>query len=217
LRGFIGASNESLSRISHPDFLTAPQFVFLDKGGFDGAPFGGGGIGFQWNNWLRTDATVEYRGKTQFHALDRFSSANSGFNTSQFTASKSEFVALANLFLDLGTWWCFSPFIGAGAGISSIKIDHFRDVNVIASSGSWADARTQTNFAWALHAGAAYKVTSNFAIELSYRYLRLGDARSGFLVNFDPLVVPASPVTQVSFQKIQSNDVILGARWALQP
>jgi hypothetical protein len=72
LRGFIGASNESLSRISHPDFLTAPQFVFLDKGGFDGAPFGGGGIGFQWNNWLRTDATVEYRGKTQFHALDRF-------------------------------------------------------------------------------------------------------------------------------------------------
>jgi opacity protein-like surface antigen len=47
LRGFIGASNESLSRISHPDFLTAPQFVFLDKGGFDSAPFGGGGIGFQ--------------------------------------------------------------------------------------------------------------------------------------------------------------------------
>src|SRR5689334_23280015 len=37
--GFIGASNEFLSRISHPDFLTAPQFAFIDKGGFNSAPF----------------------------------------------------------------------------------------------------------------------------------------------------------------------------------
>jgi len=220
LRGFIGASNEYLSNISHPDFLTAQQLVFLDKGGFDSAAFGGGGIGYQWNNWLRTDATVEYRGNAGFHALDQFVNPNSpgsGFNTNQFTASKSELVALANVFFDLGTWRCFTPFIGAGAGVAQIKINHFTATNVInGSSGAWADTGTQTNFAWALHAGAAYKVTPTFAIELSYRYLHLGDAQSGLLVNLDPAMVVAANLAPVTFNHIQSNDIMLGARWMLQ-
>jgi opacity protein-like surface antigen len=216
LRGYIGASNEFLSSISHPDFLTAPQFGFLDKGGFDGAPFGGGGIGFQWNNWLRADATFEFRGKADFHALDRFFNTGMGaFNTNLYTASKSEIVALANVYLDLGTWWCFTPFIGAGAGGAQIKIDHFRDVNVRASGGGWADTGTQTNFAWALHAGAAYKVTSNFAVELSYRYLNVGNARSGTLLNLDPTVSPGT-FAPMTFHNIQSHDIMLGVRWMLQ-
>jgi opacity protein-like surface antigen len=219
LRGFVGASNEFLSRISHPDFLTAPQFGFIDKGGFDSAPFGGGGIGFQWNNWLRADATVEFRGKAGFHALDRFFNnfqfSGPTFNTNQYTASKSEIVALANLFLDLGTYWCFTPFIGAGAGVAQVRIDHFRDVNVIAAGGGWADTGTQTNFAWALHAGAAYKVTSNFAVELSYRYLNVGNARSGTLLNLDPTVSPGT-FAPMTFHNIQSHDIMLGVRWMLQ-
>ncbi len=40
LRSYIGAGNQFLSEISHPDFATAPSFTFLDKGGFDSAPFG---------------------------------------------------------------------------------------------------------------------------------------------------------------------------------
>ena len=43
LRGFIGMSNQFVNDISHPSFATALQFVFLDKGGFDSAPFFGGG------------------------------------------------------------------------------------------------------------------------------------------------------------------------------
>jgi opacity protein-like surface antigen len=227
LRGFVGASNEFLSNITHPDFLTAPQFMFLDKGGFDSAPFGGGGIGYQWNNWLRVDATVEYRGKAGFHALDRFFNPFQGFdqfgnpnpgrwNTNQYTASKSELVALGNVFLDLGTWWCVTPFIGAGAGAAQIKIEHFRDVNVMQGAGGWADTGTQTNFAWALHAGAAYKVNQNFAIELSYRYLNVGNAQSGTLLNLDPTVSP-NTFAPVTFHNIQSHDVMLGVRWMLQP
>jgi opacity protein-like surface antigen len=219
LRGYVGASNEFLSRISHPDFLTAPAFTFLDSGGFDSAPFGGGGIGFQWNNWFRVDATVEYRGKAGFHALDRFfnpfMARGPGFNTNQYTASKSELVGLVNAYLDLGTWWCFTPFIGAGAGVAQIKIDHFRDTNVIAGGGGWADTGTQTNFAWALHAGASYKVTPNFVVELSYRYLNVGNGQSGTLVNLDPTVAPTT-FAPVTFHNIQSHDVMLGFRWMLQ-
>jgi opacity protein-like surface antigen len=215
LRGYIGMSNQFVNNISHPSFLTAPQFTFLDKGGFDSAPFAGGGIGYSWNNWLRFDATLEYRGAANFHALDRYFNAGNFF-TNQYTATKSELVGLVNAYLDLGTWWCITPFVGVGAGFAYNKIDHFRDVNVIAGGGGWADSGTQTNFAWAVHAGASYKVTSNFVVELSYRYLNLGKAQTGTLVNLDPTVVSGNPLAPITFNNIQSHDIMLGMRWMLQ-
>jgi opacity protein-like surface antigen len=213
-------SNQFTSGISHPNFATAPQFVFLDKGGFDSAPFAGGGVGYQWNNWFRVDATVEYRGAASFHALDRFFNPFFGggrFDTNDYTASKSEFVALVNGYIDLGTWWCVTPFVGAGVGVAYNKIEHFRDVNVITAGGGWADTGTQTNFAWALMAGAAYKVTPSFAVELSYRYLNLGKAQTGLLVNLDPTVVSGNPLAPVTFNNLQSHDIMLSMRWMLAP
>ncbi len=145
LRGYIGQSNQYLDRISHPSFDTAPQFAFLDWGGFDSAPFYGAGVGYQWNNWFRTDVTGEYRGRASFHALDRFFNTTDGvFNTNDYTASKSEWVALVNAYIDLGTWWCITPFVGAGVGVAFNTIEHFRDTNVIAGGGGWAETGTKT-------------------------------------------------------------------------
>src|SRR5205823_248027 len=84
------------------------------KGGFDSAPFYGAGVGYQWNSWFRTDVTGEYRGKASFHALDRY--FNAGYFTNDYSASKSEWVALVNAYIDLGTWWSITPYIGAGVG-----------------------------------------------------------------------------------------------------
>ena len=218
LRGFIGMSNQFVDNISHPDFLTAPQFTFLDKGGFTGAPFGGGGVGYQWNNWFRVDATLEWRGAATFNALDRFFNTGQGlFNTNHYTATKSELVGLINAYLDLGTWWCITPFIGAGAGFTQTRIDHFRDVNVIAGGGGWADTGTRTNFAWAVYAGASYHVTPTFAVDLTYRYLNLGKAVSGTLVNLDPTLVSGNPLAPITFNNLQSHDFMIGMRWMLSP
>ena len=38
--------------------------------------------------------------------------------TDAYSASKSEWVVLANVFADLGTWWGATPFVGAGAGFA---------------------------------------------------------------------------------------------------
>src|SRR5712672_2575127 len=218
LRGYIGQSNQFVNSISHPSFATAPQFTFFDKGGFDSAPFFGAGVGYQWNSWFRTDVTGEYRGKAGFHALDSYFNTNSSaYNTNAYTASKSEWVALVNAYIDLGTWWSITPFVGAGVGVASIRIDHFRDLNLIAGGGGYAPSGTKTNFAWALHAGASYKVTSNFALDFSYRYLNLGSGESGLLQNFDPLASGAQPpFYPVTFNKIQSHDLMLSVRWMLQ-
>jgi len=216
LRGYIGQSNQFLDSISHPSFATAQQFTFLDKGGFDSAPFFGAGVGYQWNSWFRSDITGEYRGKASFHALDRYFFAGNYF-TNDYAASKSEWVALVNAYIDLGTWWAITPFVGAGVGVAFNTIEHFRDTNVIASGGGWADTGTQTNLAWALHAGASYRASSNFAIELSYRYLNVGNARSGILQNLDPTLVSGNPLAAMTFHNIQSHDLMLGVRWLLQP
>src|SRR5437868_9799898 len=140
LRGYIGQSNQFVNSISHPSFATAQQFTFLDKGGFDSAPFYGAGVGYQWNSWFRTDVTGEYRGKASFHALDRY--FNAGYFTNDYSASKSEWVALVNAYIDLGTWWSITPYIGAGVGVAFNSIEHFRDTNVIAGGGGWADTGT---------------------------------------------------------------------------
>jgi opacity protein-like surface antigen len=215
LRGYIGQSNQFVNSISHPSFATAAQFEFLDKGGFDSAPFYGAGVGYQWNSWLRTDVTGEYRGKASFHALDRY--FNAGYFTNDYTASKSEWVALVNAYIDLGTWWSITPFVGAGVGVAFNTIEHFRDNNVIAGGGGWADTGRQTSLAWALHAGASYRASSNLAVELSYRYLNVGNAHSGTLVNLDPGLSSGNPLAPMTFHNIQSHDLMLGLRWMLQP
>jgi opacity protein-like surface antigen len=218
LRGYIGQSNQFVNGISHPSFATAPQFTFFDKGGFDSAPFFGAGVGYQWNSWFRTDVTGEYRGKASFHALDSYyDNSAPGYRTNDYTASKSEWVALANAYIDLGTWWSITPFIGAGVGVAFNTIEHFRDTNVIAGGGGWADTGTQTSLAWALHAGASYRASQNFAVELSYRYLNVGNGRSGLLQNLDPSFSSGNPLAPMTFHNIQSHDLMLGLRWLLQP
>ena len=215
LRGYLGMSNQFFNGLSHPSFTSVPQFAWSDKGGFDSAPFFGGGVGYIWNNWLRFDATGEWRGKASFHALDHFDNGGT-LNTNDYTGSKTEWVGLFNAYLDLGTWWRITPYIGAGVGVANIRIEHFRDTNAIGGGVNWADSRNKTNLAWALHAGASYKVTNNFAVDLSYRYLNMGNGQTGTLINLDPTLPSPNPLAPMTFRNIQSHDLMLGMRWMLQ-
>ena len=41
--------------------------------------------------------------------------------------TKTEWLFLTNAYIDLGTWWCVTPFIGAGIGASRNTISNFMD------------------------------------------------------------------------------------------
>lgn len=215
LRGDIGMSNQrvgSLYNILYNDPGNTVQTV--DKG-FDSAPFFGIGVGYQYNSWLRFDVTGEYRGKANFHGLDIL---RNGGNVADdnYTASKSEWTGLANVYFDLGTWWCLTPFIGAGVGASYNTISSFRDLSLHTLSGTTSDAYANSaskwNLAWAVHAGVAYKVTPGFTVELAYRYLDLGSAQSGDIIAYDGTNTRYNPM---EFKNITSHDVKLGVRWML--
>jgi len=212
LRGNIGMSNTSVNSI-HNLLDTSPGIavntVYTD---FTSSPFFGAGVGYQFNNWLRFDATGEYRGKSEFQSL-QIVSFNGGIGgTDEYKAKLSSWVGLANVYVDLGTWWCITPFVGAGIGFTENRIGAFLDVNTPNAGVAYAADTTKWNVAWALHAGLAYKVTPGFTVELAYRYLNLGDASSGDLITFTGVNNVFNPE---SFKTLQSHDLMLGVRWNL--
>jgi len=126
-------------------------------------------------------------------------------------------VIMANAYLDLGTWWCVTPYIGAGVGGSYNRFSGFRDDGVSATGGvltnsvTYGAANGKWDLAWALHAGLGYKATPNTTIELGYSYMNLGDAWSGGTRSFDG--VPLANSSPFLVRDITSHDVKLGVRW----
>jgi opacity protein-like surface antigen len=190
---------------------TATSVNTVQKG-FDSSMLFGLGLGYQWNNWLRTDVTGEYRSKANFHGLQIVDSG--GMFTDEYRASKSEWLFLANAYVDLGTWWNITPFVGVGAGMSRNTISDFLDVNTPNLGVATGADTSKWSFAWALHAGLAYKVTKNLTIEFAYRYVDLGDAKSGDLVTY---LGGNSVNNPEEFHHLTSNDFKLGVRWAFEP
>jgi opacity protein-like surface antigen len=216
LRGDIGMTNQMVNKLDNLLFPGTPQLVIRDKT-FDSGMLFGIGVGYQWNGWLRADITGEYRGATSFHGLDTwFDGVNARFNN--YTAKKAEWLFLANAYVDLGTWHRVTPFLGAGIGMSQVTISSFRDAGTTGGAGAptlaYANTASTWNLAWALHAGLAYQATKNLTIELAYRYLSLGDGRSGDLIAFDGTNNFNNPM---HFKDITSHDVKLGVRWAFGP
>ena len=92
--------------------------------------FFGLGVGYKFNDWFRADVTGEYRGKANFHGSDNVAFTG-GQGVDNYSGSKSEWLFLANAYVDLGTWSCFTPYIGAGVGGSYNTIRSFRDDGII--------------------------------------------------------------------------------------
>jgi opacity protein-like surface antigen len=225
LRGDIGMTNQSFRSLHSASIdLVNAQFpgALQNQGfGWDSSTSFGLGVGYKFNNWLRGDITGEFRGKANFHGAQNIplNTAFAGFAfADNYTASKSEWVVMANAYVDLGTWWCVTPFIGAGVGTSRNSISSFRDDGISLQTGfgtspssTYAADASRWNFAWALHAGLGYQVTRNVTIELAYRYMNLGDFVTGRTNSFDGVtVVNGSPFT---IKDVTSHDVKLGVRW----
>jgi opacity protein-like surface antigen len=218
LRGDIGMTNQQVKTLDNALFATTPNLVIHDKN-FESGMLYGVGVGYKWNNWLRFDVTGEYRGETGFHGFDTWTDLAGDPRFNNYTAKKSEWLVLVNAYVDLGTWWCITPFIGAGVGWSYNTIHSFRDAGIaaVADGGgptmAYAGAASKSNFAWALHAGLSYEVTKSFTVELAYRYTNLGNGVSGDIIAFDGTNNVNNPM---HFKDITSHDVKFGVRWLFQ-
>lgn len=225
LRGDIGFSNQNVKNVLDTNPAAYNNVAVSQTSGFGSGGIYDLGVGYQFNNWFRADFTAQYRGKTNFTGLDVVTGTgpNAGFvGTDNYTATKSELLFLANAYVDLGTWWSVTPFIGAGIGAARVSIANFTDTGFFhvppfpsapVPSFNYAGQGAQWNFAWAAHAGLAYQVTPGLTLELGYSFVSLGNGITGPTYSFDQVTnTTHAPFT---FKNIYSNDVKLGVRWDL--
>ena len=131
LRGDIGISNQRVDNVRSTNAaLYQGLNSFNETTNFDSAGTYQVGVGYQFNNWFRADITGQYRGSANFKGTDRISFPWAGGvanGIDNYSASKSEVLILANAYADLGTWWCVTPFIGAGVGTARVSVSNFTD------------------------------------------------------------------------------------------
>jgi len=216
LRGDIGVTttNAKLHTAIY-DQLSAAGTPFQQLGhGFDGGTSYGVGVGYKFNNWFRADITGEYRAKVAFHGTDFVTYSPIDHQSDAYNGGYKSWVGLINAYADLGTWWCLTPFVGVGVGAAHIETTGFSDVTTFAAgdgraSSYFAEGASKTNFAWAAHAGVAYKVTNNFTVELAYRYLDMGTAGHGQYHFYDG----TAGASTFQFRDMTSQDLKIGVRW----
>src|SRR5262245_46515332 len=158
LRGDIGMTNQDFNGLFQRLYNTPGTSVEQVGQTWDSSPFFGIGFGYKLNDWFRFDVTGEWRGKATFHGSDnvRF---NGGLGVDNYSGSKSEWVFMANAYVDLGTWYCITPYIGAGIGGTYNRISSFRDDGIIFMGGNlfnsvvFAEDHSKWDFAWSVQAG----------------------------------------------------------------
>jgi len=170
--------------------------------------FVGAGIGYQVNNWIRFDGTAEYRTSAAYRStMIYYGAADSCFSNfcqDSYSAHVASGVFMANGYVDLGTWYGVTPFVGAGVGAA---LHRFSDIND--SSFGYGPQVSKTNLAWAVMAGFAFNVTPNLKLEIGYRYLDMGKLTSGAITCAD--TAPCWYERQ-SFH-LASNDIRIGFRY----
>jgi opacity protein-like surface antigen len=212
LRGDVGVGVQSIDKYEQRD-VAAFGGRFFGKTE-ETAFFGGIGAGYRFNNWFRVDVTGEYRGGSSIGVNDIVFNPFANVNqTNTYKGNLSSMVALFNAYVDLGTWNCLTPYLGAGIGYASNRISGLTDQGIVGGAATLATSGTgtQSGLAWALMAGLGYEVNQNLTLEFGYRYLNLGDARSGLLHN--ALTVPAETYSPLKAKDIDSHDFKIGMRW----
>jgi opacity protein-like surface antigen len=199
--GFLHTS--SGANVAAPPITTgAPPFssTRIDSAGtFDA------GVGYRIG-WFRADVTEtvgtgsKYVGNTASFSPD-------------VTAKIWNLTTLFNAYFDLGTWWGFTPYVGAGVGFSALRATELVDNSVIAAGGSIGGANSFSyDLAWAANAGVSYYVSRNWLIDVSYRYLDMGTPRS----NVASLVgVGTSTVGTISYGNITAQQIRFGFRYQI--
>jgi opacity protein-like surface antigen len=128
----------------------------------------GAGVGYKWN-WFRADITGDFSTTEKFDADSRR-------RPNDFRTRVDTVTGLVNGYGDLGTWWGFSPYIGAGIGFARLKASGFR---IPSEHAGDAHSDESWNLAWAVMAGVSYQVTPNWLIDVGYRHINMGDVWTG--------------------------------------
>jgi opacity protein-like surface antigen len=192
IRGDLGYNGARLmAKPSERTFDAGSQSYSTDS--FDTARLNGdyalgAGFGYQFNDWLRSDLTVDYfRGKFKGNSTSGTPCASQSAATncgSALQAGVGTLDFLANGYVDLGTYWGLTPYLGAGAGVANVDWNKVTASSYCIKGGGTCnnfvkyenttyDGLESWRFAYALMAGVSYDVSTNMKIDFGYKYSRI--------------------------------------------
>ena len=156
----------------------------------------GGGVGYQFNDWLRFDGTIDtYTGKFKGTTVANQPCVNTagGLNptyvgttcASNDTQNYNAYQFMANAYVDLGTYVGVTPYIGAGAGMTLMTWDNLTNslycvpgsavcpVGAPAITPVTHEGTTDYRLTYSVMAGLGYQVSQNVKLDLGYRYSKV--------------------------------------------
>jgi opacity protein-like surface antigen len=166
----------------------------------------GVGVGYQFNDYFRSDVTIDYETSANVKGYAVCGTCAGGFSTE--STDVDVWTVMLNGYVDLGTWNRITPYVGAGIGASYVTTDNTYSINPGGTGRTDYDgSHSEWNFAWALMAGASYAVTDNWAIDAGYQYRDLGDAKTVKLHD------AGTGETRVEWDDLTAHEIRLGVRY----
>lgn len=225
LRGDVGIGVQTFNSFDVGPASAVPASFVINQTDMQDAAIFGLGAGYVFNNWLRFDVTGEYRTKAEFRAIGSFNQGTctvigvTGTCFDSFNGNFSAAVFMANAYVDLGTWWCLTPFIGAGVGAAWDRITGVSDIGPLPPGtvgfGFTQQDSSSWNLAWNVQAGVTYNVSDTFKVDFSWRHLDMGSPQSANI--FCQNTGSTNSCDFFKLRDITSEDFRIGLRWMLQP
>lgn len=172
------------------------------------------GVGYTFNNWFRMDATFDWRqpqsGTNTVNYSPLFNSSSNYlgygcegpngpvgcYKTDQ--TNIQSWTGLLNAYGDIGNWFGFTPYVGAGIGVTNFRAStneswYFANGVPYGNNGlnnycptgangcyfngypgNITPNQIRNNFSYALMAGLSYDLVPHVKLDISYRYLNMG-------------------------------------------
>lgn len=209
------------ARFDRPTIIEGDRFEFVNPNIDDQWTFGVG-VGYYFSKSVRADITWDHRFETDVTGSVPFGPGPGplvNFPGHQKFGYQSN-VFLANLYYDFDTRSRFTPYIGMGLGFAMNKTTNGTVVDPCAVP-CYTDGRiagdSHRHVAGALMSGFSYNVRDRLHFDAGYRFMYLGEARTG-LITGTPVVPPAAPVTDPDprVTDIFAHEFRVGLRWDIK-
>ena len=195
----------------------------------------GAGVGYQFNDWLRFDGTIDtYTGKFKGTTVAATPCLNNPilFPTyvgttcaSNDTQNYNAYQFMANAYVDLGTYVGVTPYVGAGAGMTLMTWDNLTNslycvpgaaacpVGAPAITPVTHEGTTDYRFTYSVMAGLGYQVSQNVKLDLGYRYSKVTE---GDQFKYDAATIASGATgTQGSDAGYDRHELRFGVRYSL--
>ncbi len=196
----------TMPRDDSTQVLSTAGTAVAGKAKFDDAAVVGAGLGYRWNDYLRSDVTLSYRN------MDAVVHGSSNWDS-----TFKNYTTMGTVYLDVAPVLNtkiekFEPYVMAGLGWAHNEQEK-TNVTGGALVGS-VNGGTQDDLAWKIGAGSGYKLTDAITLDAAYQYVDLGQFKGSRQNSLTNSGTPVGTLLKASEVDLTSHEITVGVRYA---